>query len=102
MYATEAEVLALIEGDNHTFIAEQNEAGVFKSKTFVLMLDDKQDKKSQLFEAHMNATSTKEQFGSLEVLKGGDRKGRTNVTFCPTVRFDKLAAYFEMQTKIEN
>jgi hypothetical protein len=60
MYATDGDIRALIEGDNHAFIAEQNEAGVFQSKTFVLMLDDKQDKKSQLFEAHMNATSTKE------------------------------------------
>ena len=44
----------------------------------------------------MNDSSTAEQFASLEVLKGTDRKGRTNVTFCPSVRFDKLSAYFKM------
>jgi len=52
-YGTEAEANALVDGDKHAWINEENEAFVFKSKTFVLMLDDKQDKRSQLFEPHM-------------------------------------------------
>ena len=64
------------------------------SKTFVLMFGDKQDKKSQLFETHMHESATADQLASVEVLKGTDRKGRTNVTFAPYVRFDKLNDYF--------
>ena len=97
-YATEAEANALVDGDNHEFIKEENEAFVFKSKTFILMLDDKQDVKSFLVENHINEASTAEQFASLEILKGTDRKGRTNLTFCPTTRFDMLSDYFKMQT----
>jgi len=58
------------------------------------MFGDKQDKKSQLFETHMSEISTADHLASVEVLKGTDRKGRTNVTFSPCMRFDKLDAYF--------
>ena len=40
-YAQKEEVEALVDGNNHEWIAEENNAFVFKSKTFVLMLDDK-------------------------------------------------------------